>query len=207
MTQENQTKVVLIGGAPMSGKTTISRQLASRLGYAGLSTDDLGEAVRAITTPQSHPDLHPMAGFDYREFYVCHSVDTLISYISKQHQALWPAIAAVIRTHATWGQPIIIEGWNLYPAWVKKLELPNIKSIWLIADDELLEQRIINEEGFYQGASNDEAMIQNYLGLTVWYNSQLKKEVERLAMPAIPLGPDISSQEVSEQCLYLLQQQ
>jgi 2-phosphoglycerate kinase len=206
MEQERCHKVVLIGGAPMSGKTTVARRLAAKLGYAGLSTDDLGEAVRAITTAQSHPDFHPMAGYDYREYYVCHSVEEIISHISKQHKALWPAIEVVNRGHASWGQPIIIEGWNLYPEWVKQLELPNIKSIWLIADEELLEHWIRKDERVYRGASNEEVLIQHYLGLSVWYNAQLKRTVERMAMPSIQLGLDIPHKEVCEQCLSLLGQ-
>jgi len=149
MEQENYHKVVLIGGAPMTGKTTVARKLAAQLGYACLSTDDLGEAIRAITTCKSHPDLHPMTGYDYREYYICHSLEELIRHTQKQHKASWPAVEAVIRTHAAWGQPIVIEGWNIYPEWVNQLELPNIKSIWFIADEKLLEHRIRENQEFY----------------------------------------------------------
>jgi len=62
----NYPRVMLIGGAPMSGKTTVAHRLAATLGYGCLSTDDLGEAMRAVTTKDSHPHLHPMDGYDYR---------------------------------------------------------------------------------------------------------------------------------------------
>jgi len=60
-------RVILIGGAPMSGKTMVAHRLAATLGYGCLSTDDLGEAIRAVTTKDSHPHLHPMDGYDYRD--------------------------------------------------------------------------------------------------------------------------------------------
>jgi cytidylate kinase len=50
-------RVILIGGAPMSGKTTVAQMLAATLGYGCLSTDDLGAAIRAVTTKDSHPHL------------------------------------------------------------------------------------------------------------------------------------------------------
>jgi hypothetical protein len=96
-------RVILISGAPMSGKTTVAHRLAAILGYGCLSTDDLGEAIRAVTTKDSHPHLHPMEGYDYREYYVTRSPDALIADVSREHRALWPAVERVIRTHATWG--------------------------------------------------------------------------------------------------------
>ena len=57
-------RVILVGGAPMSGKTTVTSRLAATLGYGCLSTDDLGEALRAVTTKDLHPHLHPTAGYD-----------------------------------------------------------------------------------------------------------------------------------------------
>jgi 2-phosphoglycerate kinase len=48
-------RVILIGGAPMTGKTTVAHMLAATLGYGCLATDDLGEAIRAVTTKDSIP--------------------------------------------------------------------------------------------------------------------------------------------------------
>jgi 2-phosphoglycerate kinase len=111
-------RVILIGGAPMSGKTTVASRLAATLGYGCLSTDDLGEAIRAVTTKDVHPHLHPMEGYDYREYFVTRSPDALITDVTREHHALWPAVQSVIRKHATWGAPIVMEGWSLWPEWV-----------------------------------------------------------------------------------------
>lgn len=43
-------KVVLIGGSPFSGKRSPAVRLAPRLGFACLSTDGVGEAVRPSFT-------------------------------------------------------------------------------------------------------------------------------------------------------------
>jgi adenylate kinase family enzyme len=61
-----ESDVIVIGGAPFSGKTTLAKRLAAQRGYALVAIDDLGTAVRAVTTPLSHPALHPMAGITAR---------------------------------------------------------------------------------------------------------------------------------------------
>ena len=71
----------------MIGKTTIARRLAARLDYGTMSTDDLGQSIRDVTTPDSHPNLHLMSGIDHREYYVSRSTERLIQDAENQHQA------------------------------------------------------------------------------------------------------------------------
>ena len=79
--------MILIGAHPMIGKTTIARKLAAGLDYGTMSTDDLGQSIRAVTTPDSHPNLHLTSGIDYREYYVSRSTERLIQDAENQHQA------------------------------------------------------------------------------------------------------------------------
>ena len=71
----------------MFGKTTIARRLAARLDYGTMSTDDLGQSIRDVTTPDSHPNLHLMSGIDHREYYVSRSTERLIRDAENQPQA------------------------------------------------------------------------------------------------------------------------
>ncbi len=72
------SKVILIGGSPLTGKTSLAAELASELGYDHVSTDDIGEAARATVEERSRPEFHPMKGRDYREYYLSRSVDDLM---------------------------------------------------------------------------------------------------------------------------------
>ena len=71
----------------MIDKTTIARRLAARLDYGTMSTDDLGQSIRDVTTPDSHPNLHLMSGIDYREYYVSRSTERLVQDAENQRQA------------------------------------------------------------------------------------------------------------------------
>lgn len=183
--QRIHSKVILIGGAPMVGKSTIARKLAAQLEYGCLSTDDLGQAIGAVTTAQSHPAFHEMDGGDYREYYITRSVDDLIADAERRHAALWPAIARVISTHASWGDPVVLEGWALYPSTVAQLALPNITSLWLVADDKVLEARVRTAVDFYRGASDEEAMIRHFVARSVWHNRLICRQASDLGLPTI----------------------
>jgi 2-phosphoglycerate kinase len=194
-------RVILISGAPMSGKTTVAHRLAAILGYGCLSTDDLGEAIRAVTTKDSHPHLHPMEGYDYREYYVTRSPDALIADVSLEHRALWPAVESVIRKHATWGAPSVIEGWSLWPERVTQLQLPSVRSLWFVAHEQTLHQRMVTAVEFYGGASDEAAMRGHYLARSFWYNARLKEAVNKFALTRIELPLRALVDEIVEMCL------
>jgi 2-phosphoglycerate kinase len=143
--------------------------------------------MRAVTTTDSHPHLHPMAGYDYREYYVTRSPDALIADVSREHRALWPAVQRVIHTHATWGTPIVMEGWSLWPEWVAQLRLPSVRSLWFVAQEETLHERMVKAVEFYGGASDEEAMIRHYLARSFWYNARLQEAVKQFALTSIEL--------------------
>jgi 2-phosphoglycerate kinase len=185
----------------MSGKTTVAHRLAAILGYGCLSTDDLGAAIRAVTTKDSHPHLHPMDGYDYREYYVTRSPDELIADASLERRALWPAVQSVVRAHSAWGKPIIIEGWSLWPERVIQLRLPSVRSLWFVAHESTLQERMVNAVGFYGGASDEAAMMGHYLARSLWYNARLKEEVKKLALTSVELSPRAPVHEIVEMSL------
>ena len=65
----NLPKVVLIGGPPFVGKSAVARRFAARYGYGCISTDDIGKAIGAVTTVETHPELHTMDDTDYRDYF------------------------------------------------------------------------------------------------------------------------------------------
>ena len=170
-------RVLLLGGAPLSGKSTVARKLASVTGHDHVGTDDLGAAARAVTSKQSHPSLHPMTGVDYREYYIERSIDVLWSEAARAHLALWPAIDSVARDRASWGTPAIIEGWAILPELTAGIESTNICACWIVVDDRLLTDRARSEPGFFSGASDEELMISHFVGRSRRYDD----EVERAA--------------------------
>ena len=82
-----KTKVFLIGGAPVAGKTTLGSSLARQLGIGSLTINDLKTAALAITTSESHPKLHAMSGAPAADYFTNSTVDQLITDATAQHEA------------------------------------------------------------------------------------------------------------------------
>jgi 2-phosphoglycerate kinase len=174
--------VFLIGGAPGAGKTTLGKALAASVDATSLTADDLLTAAKAITTPASHPGLHVMTATDSIEYFTTSSVDQLIADASLQHAATWPAIDKVIRKHATWGPPVVIDGWFLRPKKVAELDLDSVLSFWLVADPAVLEERERRNVEFFGRSADPERMLRNFLGRSLWYNELIRQQATDLGL-------------------------
>ena len=172
----NKPKVILIGGCPGAGKTTLGRALAARLDYASLTVDDLLNATQAMTTPESHPGLHVMNQPNYTEYFTHAPVEQLIADAKLQHEALWPAVERTIRNHATWGTPIVIDGWHLLPERTLALDLDNVSAHWIVIDRDTLEERERRNTEFLGGSDNPEQMLQRFLARSLWYNEYIEAQ-------------------------------
>jgi 2-phosphoglycerate kinase len=193
------SRVIFMGGAPMIGKTTIAREIACRLQYDRISTDDIGAAIASVTKPASHPAFHYMGDRDFREYYITSHPNDLIRDLNLQHEALWPALLSLFRNHSTWSSAAIIEGWALRPEYVARLS-GDISGLFLLADAALIEARI-RSNGFSRGASNEEMMIQRYLERSLWYDARIRKLVADLGLKSVLISANKTPNEIADACL------
>lgn len=77
--------------------------------------------------------------------------------------------------------------------------------VWLVADEFLLEKRTRKIKPFYKGASDEERMIQNYVGRSVWYNSKVIEAVERLHIPSFKVSDEVSVEVLSKKLLNIFE--
>jgi 2-phosphoglycerate kinase len=195
-----ESEGIVIGGAPFSGKTTLAKRLAAPRGSALVAIDDLGTAVRALTTAQSHPALHPMAGWEYRAYYLAHPPATLIHHRRQEHDALWPAIVAVLNAHLQWAGPVILEGWQLDPAHVASVTHPLLRACWLLVDDAVLEARLRADTAFYQGCADVERWIRHYLARCRWVNDRVRQAAVHAASGVLEVGPGETVDALMTRC-------
>lgn len=189
--------VVLIGGAPGAGKTTLGRDLATRIDATSLTADDLLTAAKAVTTPESHPGLHVMSSVSSIEYFTTSSVDQLTADATLQHGAMWPAIDKVIRRRAAWGLPIVIDGWFLRPKKVAELGLDGVVSFWLVADPAVLEARERRNIDFFGRSSDPERMLRNFLGRSFWYNELIRQQATELGLHVLEQDGSASVETLS----------
>ncbi|GII25300.1 hypothetical protein [Planosporangium mesophilum] len=105
-------RVLLLGGASGTGKSSLSYPLARRYGSPIVEVDDLVEALQAMTTPEQQPMLHYwLTHPEAAQLPAGRIVDLQIEFA----RALRPAVEAVIANHVQSDTPVIIEGDYLLP--------------------------------------------------------------------------------------------
>jgi len=202
----NRTKVILIGGPPCAGKTTLGRELAIRLGITSLTIDDLMIATRAITNPESHPDLHLMTAGDHVNYFTSNIPEILIDHADRQHRASWTAVEKVIRSHsADWGSQIVIDGWAMRPSWIADLKLGNVMSFWLKLDPSVLEERERRNTDFFGKSSDPDRMLENFLARSLWYNDLIRDEAAENGINILRQPGDRSVDDLCEEVLRIVE--
>jgi 2-phosphoglycerate kinase len=147
-----------------------------------LTVDDLLIAARAVTAAETHPGLHAVGAAGYVEYFTTTSVEQLIADAAAQHEAIWPAVENVIRKHAAWGPPIVIDGWAVRPVRVAALDVANLASLWLVADPTVLMNRERGNERFFAASLDPERMFTNFLGRSLWHNDLIRREAAELGL-------------------------
>lgn len=112
--------------------------------------------------------------------------DGLIEDIRRYHRAMEPALERLVAIHSTWGGPLVLEGWALYPAHVRPWLGGSVFGIWLVAGEGLLESRLRRRPGFLDGAA-----AENYLRRSKWHNRRLLEECGRWPCPSCRSGKEI----------------
>ena len=100
-----------------------------------------------------------------------------------------------------------MEGYALYPSQLSMINSDRVFSIWLIADDGLLEKRLANDEAFYQAAKEPEKVIENYLHRSKWYNEEVYKQCKGNNHNHIIVREETTANEIVEGILELLYSQ
>ena len=193
-------RVILIGGAPFIGKSATARCIAARYEYGCIPIDDIAKAVGSVTSTLTDP----MNGMDWRDYFTKTSVDLLLNHDSKSRERLWPAIDKIVRTHSTWGDPLLLEGHALYPEQVMRAGFTATGAVWLTCDDLLLESRIRTRPDFYKGAVDEEALITNFLRRSSRFNALIMKSAVECRATVIAVKACHSVDDVADLCVSAL---
>ncbi len=176
--------VLLIGGPPGAGKTTLARAVAAELGWASTTGDDLAIAVRAVTDPVSHPELHPMPGGDHRAYFTEGPPERLLADAMALASTMWPVVERVVRSHLASAAPLVLDWWLLSPTQVASSGLP-VASAWLHVDPRVLDGRERSLVSFREGSVDPERMHANFMARSLWRNDLVVREATAADLPVI----------------------
>lgn len=190
-------RVILIGGPSNVGKSTLARALASRLGWHQTSTDSL---ARYPGRPWGVVRPHVV------EHYRTLTPDELIEGVIRHYLSMWPDIRKLITAHA--GDPsaecLVLEGSAIWPESVATLRLDGVRAVWLTASDAFLRERIYQGSGYAQASTQEQAMIDKFLGRAQRYNARMIPILRRVGLPWLNVEEASSLEELTDRALNLV---
>ncbi|MBT2418944.1 AAA family ATPase [Streptomyces sp. ISL-22] len=168
-------RVVLIGGTSHTGKSTVARALAERLGFGCRSTDKLARHPgRPWRTAEWAPPPH------VAEHYATLGVDELIRSVLDHYARLWPRIQELITERAAGAGPgLVLEGSALWPDRVAGLtSVPHTRAVWLTADDAVLRERMRSSARYEDATGRERYLVDKFLARAERFQTLMTQAVD-----------------------------
>lgn len=138
--------IILIGGAPRTGKTTLAKELSKKLNISWISTDTLEVIAREYIPEKDLAKAYPYTTLrrakgarNNDEFYSKYSTAKIVQVLKAQAKTNHNAIEAMVSNEIANGNDTIMEGYHLDPSFVakliKKYGSKNIKALFLTKFD------------------------------------------------------------------------
>ncbi|MEK6847705.1 MAG: AAA family ATPase [Nanoarchaeota archaeon] len=186
-------KIILIGGAPVAGKSYTARKIAEELKLPWISTDTIREQMRELVRKKDNPSLfrHSKATSQMAlQFLTKNTAKEVVKMQNKESTEVWKGVRALINTDYVWGS-FIIEGVAILPSFVANLTKKgrNIKTIFLIDEDIKRIRKTIFIRGLWDDADKyPNSIKKKEVEWVLEFNNFIKKEAKRYGFPVISIG-------------------
>jgi 2-phosphoglycerate kinase len=177
-------KITLIGGAPISGKTTLSKKIANENDAIELSTDSIRSWMKALVSKAEYPGLFYSDNMTAEQFYVKFDTAQLVveGEITEGIQ-VEKGITEFLHSSLTWDH-LVIEGIALSPSFMRKLEeqfTDIVFELFIMADED--ENRIferISKRGLWGTLETyPSSLITREVEWVVLYNKWFIKQAKK----------------------------
>lgn len=182
-------KIILIGGAPRTGKSFLAEQLSKKLTISRVATDQIRETMKKSESRGRYPALWEFdAGVE--AYLNSHTPEQVFQSHHAEGVATWDGVKAWMDKNRN-QESYIIEGVAVIPELVNREFGRNdsVRPIFLYDNDTNSILDMFRAYGFWDGAPKySEDINKKYLEWVLIFNEWLKKECERYGYPLIEVG-------------------
>lgn len=137
------SRIILIGGPPRCGKTTLAQRVSRELSIPWISTDTFDDVVKEYVPAGERDKLFPktalrrQSGGGNDEMYTQFSVQEVVTAYREQSETLYSAVTNFVDCAIKEGWDYVIEGYHITPELISRLqsERPNITGVIVTDSD------------------------------------------------------------------------
>jgi len=197
-------RLILIGGAPLVGKSTLAARLARHFSVPWVSSDDIRKWMQQLVRTEDFPFLFDSVDISAEAFYKRY--DTVQKVIVRQrleHGNVQSGISAMIRSF-WWWDDYIIEGIAVTPAFVNHLQTSyldiRIESLFLVDHQEDSISRRLRTRGLWDEAgAYSPAVRPHEQAYVTAANREYEREAKKFGYPLYDVAmPDMFQRIMSD---------
>ncbi len=142
--QKPRNKIILIMGAPVSGKSIISYKLAMELGIEQIIDTDIIRGIKVIQEPKNQY-VNTYSFKSWELFGKNQSQKNVLLGYEKYSEQIEKEISGIIKVNDSLGKSVIIEGVHLHPKLIGKLvKKNNVQTVCLSVTSKEHKRNILN---------------------------------------------------------------
>jgi hypothetical protein len=191
--------VYWLGGGSGAGKSTVARRLAAEHGLQLYCTDEVMARHAARLTPEEAPLLAAFAGMDMDERWVRRSpAQMLDTFHWFRGEGFRLVVEDLLRLPPE--PPVAAEGFRLLPHLVAPLLADRAHAVWLLPTPQFRRAAFDSRgpAGDIPGRTSDpQRALHNLLERDRMFTDRLTEETARLGLPAVPVAPGTSEDELT----------
>jgi len=185
-------KIILIGGAPATGKSTLARELSNKLNCPWISTDFIRSWMKTIVSKKDYPNLFKFTNITAEEHYKKYSVQATLDFEDHRDREVFDGVKKFILKNNEW-ELFIIEGISIHPEFIPELKSNefDIRPIFLIDNNKNRIREILFTRGLWGPANTYEDWVkeieQEYL---IKINSIIQNKCKELKLKYFVIKDD-----------------
>jgi 2-phosphoglycerate kinase len=181
-------RLVLIGGAALTGKSTLASSLSKKLGIPWVSTDDIRKWMQALVRKEDYPDLFISVGISASEFYATHTTPQAVLERSLAESAAVAKGVTALLDSFWWWPEVIIEGIAITPAYVREVQASHpaitVTPVFLVDRDQASIKQRLDKRGLWDKAGTYPAEVKPYeLAFSLLNNEYYEREATNYGCP------------------------
>lgn len=186
-------KIILIGGMPTAGKTTISRQVANHFQLPCISGDQIRVIMQSVADKEKYPLMFSAEGFTAEDFLTKYSAEEIAEMEYEQGREVWIGIKYFIEREWVWKEGCVIEGVAILPSLVHELDQKNydVKILFLSdSSHDRLHRAVYNRGLFDEADLYSDDVKDKEIAWVKLFDQKLRAEAAKTTYPVIEINKD-----------------